>query len=85
MLGSLGTTTAAAIVIESTSTASTASLGTNEVFFRTEGPSRPVEPFLDASAVDPKRFGMLRGILNLISGLAMSEDFSTPDNNTAGL
>ena len=72
-----GTTTAAAIVMESTSTDSTASSGTWDLFL--EGFLAGVLLTLGALLVTPKKFGMLTGrVGNFMSGLAMSEDFSTP-------
>ena len=76
-----GTITAAATVMESTSTASTASSGTLFFFFS-------FLPFLEVSLELSleKKLGMLTGkVGNLMRGVATSEDFSTPLKTTDGL
>ena len=82
--GLIGTATAEAMHIESAKTDSTASSGTWDRFF-----SGFLFTTLELTDVllllDPKKLGMLTGrVGNLIKGVAISEDLSTPLNTTAG-
>lgn len=96
MVGSLGITMAVATAMESTSTASTVSLGTfcfflssgflldkcgdGGGFLADPGPELPEEE------PEPNKFGMFTcRVGNFISGLDIAEDASTPDMSAAGL